>query len=72
MTGRCEYALHWGITLHTRCILKPDHVKRRKTEMHEGRSLSSYPDKRIRWYPNDQREYRTDRDDHFTWVEQSP
>jgi hypothetical protein len=68
---RCEYAIHFGITLHTRCMLPADHVKRKATVKHIGGGLSHFPGQTLEWLPGDRREYVTDRTDKFTWEEPS-
>lgn len=68
---RCPYALHWGITQHTRCMLRRDHVKRRATEMHEGRGYKHLPNQVVKWFPADPSEYLTDRKNAHTWEEVS-
>lgn len=66
MTGgpRCRWAIHFGTTLRTRCLLDADHGSQ-----HEGMGLIAFPYQRIAWLAGDRREYETDRDDTHAWEE---
>lgn len=62
--GRCRWAIHFGVALHTRCFKPaghgPDHV---------GQGLEQFTYQRIEWIAGDRREYETDRPDDFAWEE---
>lgn len=65
---RCPWAIHYGVTLHTRCDLPPDHgVTVAGPIAHEGPGLAQFPYQRVRWFPGDRREYRTERADPASW-----
>lgn len=68
MTGvvhRCEWAIKYGIVLHTRCVLDAGH----DGLMHEGRGLEEFPYQTIQWLKGDRREYITTRDAMYAWEE---
>jgi hypothetical protein len=64
--NRCPWAIKFSACLHTRCMKEdPGHEGE-----HEGRGLAQFSEQRITWYPGDQREYLTERDDEHAWQEQ--
>lgn len=64
---RCPWAIKWGVTLHTRCMLAPDHTS--NGGMHQGRGLEQFSYQRIEWLPGDRREYQSSRTDEYCWEE---
>ena len=61
---RCDWAIHYGIVLRTRCALPAGH-----RGPHEGHGLREFPDQRVQWQAGNTREYRTERTDMWTWEE---
>lgn len=60
--ARCRWAIKFGHTLHTRCMLQADQHRE-----HTGKGLKEFPYQRITWFVGDRREYPTHRDDEFAW-----
>lgn len=58
---RCPFAIKYGTTLATRCLLKAHEGQ------HVGKGLARFPSQRIHWFPGDRREFKTDRKDEFSW-----
>lgn len=78
MSERCPWAIKFGTTLHTRCMLPASHgdapteVAVRLPEnssRHIGRGLEEFSYQRIEWIPGDRREYQTERADEYAWEE---
>lgn len=59
---RCPWAINFGGTLHTRCMLDNGHAT-----MHTARGLAQFEYQRINWLPYDRRSYETDRTDESAW-----
>lgn len=69
---RCPWAVKFGVTLTTRCMLDAGHgeVQSRlgpSHVTHKGRGLAEFQYQRIEWLPGDPREFETKRTDTYAW-----
>lgn len=60
--NRCRYAINFGLTLTTRCMLAEGH-----DDIHVGKGLEQFSYQTIEWSPGDRREFQTDRGDEHAW-----
>lgn len=67
MGERCDWAIKWGVTYHTRCMRDAHDVP--TDGAHTARGLAEFPYQLITWYAGDRREYQTDREDEHSWEE---
>lgn len=68
---RCPWAIRWGERLVTRCFREAGHttILPGFAVMHVGRGLPRFSYQRFEWFEGDAREFKTDRDEAYSWEE---